>query len=108
MQSPPSSFSKYRVLRCTVRFFLQKNGRFFCVNGAGSVAMLQHLVPERIPIRKLRENMFFGVRTAVDETSLGQFVAVYGACRTISWYKWTHYVRNNRRPKFDQIRARAR
>ena len=41
--------------------------------------------------------MFFGVRTAVDETNLGQFVALYGAYRTISWYMWTHYVRNNRR-----------
>ena len=41
-------------------FFFSKNGRFCCVNGAGSVAMLHHLVPERIPLQKPRKNMFFG------------------------------------------------
>ena len=33
--------------------------------------------------------MFFEVKTSVGETSLGQFVALYGACRTIK--------RNNKR-----------
>ena len=49
--------------------------------------MLHHLVPERIPLQKPRKTCFFEVKTSVDETSLGQFVALYGACRTISWYK---------------------
>ena len=39
-------------------FFLRGTGRFFCVHVFGSGAMLPHLVPERIPLRKLRNNMF--------------------------------------------------
>ena len=38
---------------------------------------------------KAEKNMFFGVKTSVGETCLGQSVALYGACRTFS--------RNNRR-----------
>ena len=38
----------------------------------GSVAMLQHLVPDRIPSRMLRKKLFFWARTSMDETSLGQ------------------------------------
>ena len=49
---------------------------------AGSAAMLHHLVPARIPT-KAEKNMFFGVKTSVRETSLGQSVALNGACRTI-------------------------
>ena len=52
----------YRVLRYTVRFFFfpkKKLARFCCVNGAGSVAMLHHLVPERIPLQKPRNTFFF-------------------------------------------------
>ena len=88
---------------------LKKIGRFCCVNGAGSVAMLHHLVPERIPFQKPK-NMYFGVETSVDETSLGQFVALYRACRTIKWHKLAHYFTQQPafEPKFDQIRARVR
>ena len=44
--------------------------------------MLHHLVPARIPY-KSREKHVFSVKTSVDETSFGQFVALYGACRTV-------------------------
>ena len=75
----------YRVLRYTVRFFFfpkKKLVRFCCVNGAGSVAMLHHLVPERIPLQKPRNTFFFFEKKKKrlwDERSLGQFVAFNGA-----------------------------
>ena len=49
---------------------------------AGSVALLHYLVPARIPY-KSREKHVFEVKTSVGETSLGQGVALNGACRTI-------------------------
>ena len=63
-------------------FFFQKDGRFCCVKWCCFVVLLHHLVPARIPY-KSRENMFYEVKTSVGETSLGQGVALYGACRTI-------------------------
>ena len=86
--------TKYKVIRLTVRCFLML--RRLC----WSVAMLQHLVPERIPFRKLRKNIFFGVRTSADETSLGQFVMTQvGALFT---------QQPAFGPEFDQIRAAAK
>ena len=59
-------------------------GRFCCVHCFGSRAMLPHLVPQRIRFRR--------VRTPVDETSIGQFVALFGACRTISWHSLAQFL----------------
>ena len=52
---------RYRELRFTAVFLQKKRETclFCCVNSAGSVAMLQHLVPEHIPLRKLGKCMFF-------------------------------------------------
>ena len=47
------------------------------------VALLRQIVPARIFYKKPRKNMFFGVKTSVGETCLGQFVALNGACDTI-------------------------
>ena len=80
------------ALRCA---FLQKTECFCCVNSAGSVSMLQHLVPERIPLRKLRKTCFGGKNGSGRDKSRSIPCAIW-ACRTISWYKWTHYVRNRR------------
>ena len=43
----------------------------------------------------------------MDETSLGQLVALYGACRTVRWYKLAHYVRNNKSIKGTAVAASA-
>ena len=40
--------------------------------------------------------MFFEVKTSVGETSLGQSVALYGACRTVSRNKRRTISRNTR------------
>ena len=61
-------------------FFSKKLAVSVALNGAGcagSVALLHHLVPERTPLQKPSKTK------SVDERSLGQFVALYGACRSI-------------------------
>ena len=52
---------QHSVLRLTVLFWGggERTGRFCCVHVFGSAAMLQHLVSERMPLRKLRKNMFY-------------------------------------------------
>ena len=76
------AFQEYRVVRSTVFFFFQKKKR----------GMFLAPVPERFPSRKQRKTCF-GVRTLVDETGLGGFVALGEACRTLSWHKLAYYVR---------------
>ena len=49
-----------RVSCFTVRFFFLELAASCCVHVFGSCAMVQHLLPERVPLRKLRKNMFWG------------------------------------------------
>ena len=66
--------------------FFQKMAVTVALNGAVSlrfVALLRQIVPARISYKKPRKNMFFGVKTSVGETCLGQSVALNGACDTI-------------------------
>ena len=86
----------------------KKNGRFCCVHCFGSGDVLQHLVPERIPLRKLRK-MFRGknacgrdgsrsIRCLMWGVSHCQLAQV-GALRTL------HLAFE---PELDQIRAAAK
>ena len=62
LHSCPAEYSKWDIQGVALYgafFFFSKNSRFCCVNGAGSVAMLDHLVPERIPVQKPRKNVFW-------------------------------------------------
>ena len=63
-----------------------------------------------LSLQKPIKNMFFGVKTFVGETCLGQSVALYGACDTNLTQQQRHYLTQHPafEPKFDQIRARFR
>ena len=63
-------------------FLFQKMAVSVALNGAGSLPCCIIWCLHAFPT-KAEKNMFFGVTTSVDETSLGQFVALYGACDTI-------------------------